>query len=109
MAAVIIRQKDLLRLGKEMLKEIFNLFHNEFILNKFEEIKIFQKVFMDKLKSNNISLEDGKVRTNDLEAIYKVVKHINFDMEIDEDLFYKKIAYMYIFRVFDSSYIYLDD
>ena len=106
MAAFIIRQKDLKRLGKEILNEIFDFLHDEYILTKFKEMKVLQKVFMDKLELNNISIEDGKVRTNDTDAIYKVVRYINFDMEIDEDLYYKKMAYMDIFRVFEVSYMY---
>ena len=109
MAAVIIRRKDIVRLGKELLNEMFDFLHNEYILSKFEETKVLQKVFMDKLKLNNISIEDGKVRTYDIEAVYKVLKYINFHMEIDEDLYYKKMAFMDIFRVFETSYIYLED
>ena len=30
MAAVIIRRKDILRLGKELLEEIFDFLYNEF-------------------------------------------------------------------------------
>ena len=90
MAAVIIRRKDLLRVGKELLKEMFDFLHNEYILTNFEETKVLQKVFMDKFELNNISIKDEKLKTDYLEAIYKVLDYINFDMEIDEDLYYKK-------------------
>ena len=114
MAAVIIRRKDILRLGKELLEEIFDFLYNEFFLSKFEELKVLQKIFMDNLKSNYISIEDGKVGelkylNNDIESIYNVVRCINFNMELDEDLYYKKMAYKDIFRVFETSHIYLDD
>ena len=114
MAAVIIRKKDIVRLGTELLEEMFLLLHNEFMLTQFEELKVLQKVFMNKLKSFNISIEDGKVSglkglSNDIEVIYNVVKHIKFNMESNEDLYYKKLAYMDIFRVFEVSYSYLDD
>lgn len=114
MAAVIIRKKDIVRLGTELLEEMFLLLHNEYMLDQFEELKVLQKVFMDKLKSINISIEDGKVSglkdlSNDIKSIYDVINYINFDMELDEDLYYKKLAYMDIFRVFEDSYSYLDD
>ena len=43
MAAVIIRRKDIVRLGKELIKEMYYLLHDEYILSKFEEIKKVQK------------------------------------------------------------------
>ena len=36
MAAVIIRKKDVERLGKELLNEMFDFLHDEYILNKFK-------------------------------------------------------------------------
>ena len=106
--AAVIRRKDLLKLGKKLLEEMFVFFNDEFFLSKFEELKVLQKVFMDKLKLNNIYLEDGKVRsTIDIENIYNVVKYIKFDMEIEEDLYFKKMAFMDIFRVLEVSYKYL--
>ena len=43
MAAVIIRRKDIVRLGKELLKEMYYLLNDEYILSKFEEMKKVQK------------------------------------------------------------------
>ena len=109
MAAVVIRKKDLDLLAKELLNEMFDFLHDEYILTKFKQMQIEQKRFLKKLELNNISIEDGRVSTNDLEAIFKVVRYINLDREIDEDLFYKAKAFLDIFRVFEVSYTYLDD
>ena len=49
MAAVIIRKKDVERLGKEVLKEVYDFLHNDFILTNFEEMKIEQEKFQHKL------------------------------------------------------------
>ena len=45
MAAVIIRSKDVERLAKELVKEVFDFLHNEYILTNFPEMKILQKNF----------------------------------------------------------------
>ena len=52
MAAVIIRKKDLDRLGRELLKETYDFLHNEYILSNFEEMKLTQEIFL-----NSICLE----------------------------------------------------
>ena len=53
MAAIIIRSKDVDRLGKEILKEMFNFLHDEYILSNFEEMKEVQKKFLKYLVLNN--------------------------------------------------------
>ena len=45
MAAVIIRKKDVKRLGKELLKEMFKFLHDEYILTEFKEMKEVKKNF----------------------------------------------------------------
>ena len=52
MAAVIIRKKNLDRLGRTLLKETFDFLHDEYILSKFEEMKLTQEIFL-----NSICLE----------------------------------------------------
>ena len=46
MAAVIITQKDVNRLAKELLKEIFDFLHDEYILSTFEEMKEEKNKFL---------------------------------------------------------------
>ena len=55
MAAVIIRQKDLKRLGKELVKEVFEFLDDEYILKNFEEMKKERQKFLIKLVYNNFS------------------------------------------------------
>ena len=45
----------------------------------------------------------------DINLIFKVLNRLELDMEIDEDLFFKKNAFINIFKVFDSDYSYLED
>ena len=55
MAAVIIRQKDLKRLGRTLLKEMFDFLHDEYILTEFKEMKLTQEVFLNSLCLEHIN------------------------------------------------------
>ena len=81
-------------------------------------MKKVQKKFLENLSINHIRLlskgeeleviimlDDG----NDIQGIYNTLKSINFSMRMDEDLYYKKMAFLDIYRVFEVSYTYLDD
>ena len=65
MAAVIIKQKDVKRLGKEVLSEMFKFLHDEYILSEFKEMKEVQKEFLENLALNHI---------NTLHRQYKIIK-----------------------------------
>ena len=45
----------------------------------------------------------------DTEGIYRVISEFKLDMETHEDLYYKKEAFLDIFRVFETGYTYLKD
>ena len=49
MAAVIIRKKDVERLGRELIKEVFEFLHDEDILKQFPEFLVAQKRFENDL------------------------------------------------------------
>ena len=55
MAAVIIKKKDVKRLAKELLNEMFKFLHDEYILTEFEEMKEVQKEFLENLAFNHIN------------------------------------------------------
>ena len=65
MAAVVIRKKDVDRIGKELLKEMFEFLHDEYILTEFKEMKEVQKEFLKNLALNHI---------NTLSRQYKITK-----------------------------------
>ena len=141
MAAVIIRKKDVERLGKELVKEIFEFLHDEYILSNFEEMKAVQKKFLRnlvlfKFRNLNVSLtkkenswkikyeeldenkfenelkcvkDEIKNGTLDTFVIFKSLNNLDLDTEIEEDLYYKKNAFLNIFKVIDSDYTYLED
>ena len=45
----------------------------------------------------------------DINLIFKVLNNLKLDMEIDEDLYFKTLGFINIFKVFDSDYSYLED
>ena len=145
MAAVIIRQKDLKRLGKKLLNEMFDFLHDEYILTNFKEMKEVQEKFLEKLAFNHIktlyrqykiteeireelskpfrnALFDKKVEYDpqlikdamkdggiDTEGIFHTLVTLNLDAEIDKDLYFQTRAFLDIFRVFETAYMYLED
>ena len=84
MAAVIIRKKDLERLGKELVKEVYDFLHDDYILSTFEEIKEEQKKFLrslvlNKFKSLNYT---KKQRVNSWSIKHKDFDESKFDDEL---------------------------
>ena len=140
MDEVVIKKKDVDRLAKELLKEIFDFLHDEYILNNFVEMKIEQPKFLNNLVCNHIIYSNKKGEKNELHkpflesffnkkefeytsklvdeamkddgidtiGIYQTIKNIQLDMEADEDLYYKKIAFIQIYNVVDGDYKYLE-
>ena len=125
MAAVIIRSKDVKRLGKELLNEMFNFLHDEYILTEFKEMKAVQEKFLKNLVLNNFrylnttsiskkgkleiliepfdenrfedelnnvkdAMKNGSISTY---VIFKTLDDLDFNMEIDENLYYKQKAF----------------
>ena len=136
MAAVIIRKKNVEQLGKKLLKEVYEFLHDEDILNRCKNIEIEQVKFLKNLVRNHIHtqyrqllitkekrnelLNNNKAEYNsnlvkdamekdgvDTEGIYYTLDSINFDMDLDEDLYFKTLAFLDIFRVYDINHIYL--
>ena len=101
MAAVIIKKKDVERLGKELLNEVYDFLYDKDILNRFKELKEEQKKLQKilNIKGANMNLEE----------IFFALDSIKLKMEMDEDLYFKTKAFLNIFRVFDVDYIYLEN
>ena len=70
--------------------------YEDFDKSKYEkELKIIE----DEIENESL----------DINLIFKVLNMLELDMEIDEDLFFQKNAFINIFKVFDSHYSYLED
>ena len=61
MAAVIIFKKDVEKLGKEVLKEVFDFFHDEYIMNNFLEMKLQKQKFLKYLVYKNFEGYNAEV------------------------------------------------
>ena len=60
MDELVIKKKDVDRLAKELLKKLFDFFHDEYIINNFEEIKIEKPKFLNNLVFNHIIYSNKK-------------------------------------------------
>ena len=96
---VTIRKSDVEKLGSDLMKEIDEFLHNDYILT-FPELKLDQEKF-DNLKE--------KVTNLNVENIHYILSRIKLDEEIDGDLYYKKESFKDLFKVLSSSYSYLED
>ena len=104
--SVTIRKSDVERLGKELMKEVDNFLHDEFIITTFPKMILDQKQFDRSVNKLKDKYESGMLNT---EEIYHILLKIYLDSEIDGDLFFKKEAYLDIFRVLNTGNMYLED
>ena len=89
MAAVIIRKKDVKRLGKELLKEMFKFLHDEYILTEFKEMKEVKKKFLENLALNHINTLHRQYEITDekrrelikpfLHTLFNIDKKVEYD------------------------------
>ena len=103
---VTIKKSDVERLGKELIKEVNNFLHDEYIINTFPEMKLDQKKFDNKINELKDKYESGSLN---IEEIYHILTRIKLDDEIDGDLYFKKEAYLRLFHVLLVDYTYLED
>ena len=84
MAAVIIRKKDVERLGKELLKEVYDFLHDEYILANFQEMKKEQKKFLRGLVLNKFNSLNYSIvqKENSWSKKYEKFDESKFDSEI---------------------------
>ena len=84
MAAVIIRKVDVERLGKELIKEVYEFLHDEYITSRFPEMKLLQNKFLkDVVYKSFRHYNVTKITTNtSLELKYKEFDDSKFEEEL---------------------------
>ena len=85
MAAVIIRQKDVKRLARELLNEMFEFLHDEYILSEFKEMKEVQKEFLENLALNHINTLHRQYKITEEKRKELVKPFIDDLLKIDEN------------------------
>ena len=89
METVIIRQKYVKRLAKNLLKEMFEFLHDEYILTEFEEMKEVQKEFLKYLALNHIWTlsKRGEITEEEREVLHKPFLKglLNKEVEVEYD------------------------
>ena len=101
---VTIRKSDVERLGKDLMKEIDNFLHDEYIITNFPEMKLDQEKFD---KSLNRLKDKYESESLDIEEMYHILLEIKLDDEIDGDLYYKKKSFLNLFKVLFIDHFHL--
>ena len=138
MAAVIIRKKDVEKLGKDLIKKVYEILNDDYFKEKFPiDIIKAKKTFNEDLVRNEFrhyhykkeqsinSYEDydkskfeedlkrltNKIKDGSLDIciIFDTLNNFDLDMEINEDLFFKNKAFLNLYSVIERNYTYLKD
>ena len=102
--SVTIQKSDVERLGKELMKEVDNFLHDEYIINNFPEMKLDKEKFDE---SKNILKDKFESESLSTLEIYHILLEIDLNDEIDGDLYFKKEGFLDLFRVLFVSHTYL--
>ena len=118
MEDLIIKKSDVENLGRKLMKEVYVFFNRNYdYVIPCEDIKIEKDKFLKYLtnfiyfdknenffKKVEIKIEDESLN---IDLIFEILDKIKVDIELDEDLHFKKKAFLNIYSVFDSDYKYL--
>ena len=127
MADLVIREKDIVNLGRKTMKEVYKFLHDDYILTTFEEMKVEQKkleknlvnIYLQMIYKFDVNNYDKELayeskydnylkelvakiedESLDISLIYEVLKSIKLDFEINEDLFVKNKAFIYFYSIY---------
>ena len=87
MAAVIIRKKDLDRLGKEIFKEVYELLDTEELTNQYKDLDYAKRVFFNSLCTHYLG-DYPKFKTREhiiVESFLKSKLELEEDINLDKE------------------------
>ena len=130
---LVIKKKDIIKLGKDLIKEVYEFLNNKYFKETFpEEINKTAKTFNNYLVQRVFGNHDRSIESDiygestyeedlesvikmikderlDIEIVYETLKNLDLDMEIHEDLYFKNGSFLNLYSVFDIDYTYLQD
>ena len=130
---LVIKKKDIIKLGKDLIKEVYEFLNNKYFKETFpEEMSKTTKTFNNYLVQRVFGNRDRSIESDiygestyeeylesvikmikderlDIEIVYETLKNLDLDMEIHEDLYFKNRSFLNLYSVFDIDYTYLED
>lgn len=86
MSAVIIREKDLKRLGKELVKELYDFFNDDYIYNSFPKMREEREKFLNNFTKSYLSHFNYTIvqKETSWSKKYEPVDENKFSKELEE-------------------------
>ena len=121
---LVIKKKDIIKLGKDLIKEVYEFLNDKYFKETFpEEMSKTSNTFNNYLVQRVFGNRDCTTHEEDLESVIKMIKYerldieivyetlknLDLDLEIHEDLYFKNRAFLNLYSVFDIDYTYLED
>ena len=89
MSACIIQKEDLKKLGKKLMKKFYNHIHEDYLLKKFDEVKLKRKYYDENLTKEFLSFY--KNQEKNIESLYFNNKRYKDLVEMKTEDLLKKI------------------
>ena len=89
MSSCIIKEKDLERLGKKLMKEFYDHIHDDYLLTEFDEVKLKRKYYDENLTEKFLSFYKNKEKK--IRNLYFDNKRYKDLVEMKTEILFKKI------------------
>ena len=99
---VVVKHKQVKLFGKYIFDKLEEMFDSFYFMEKFDCLTKHKETF-DKLLE-----EQGNIQYLSIEQMYDVLKEMEIEMEVDEDLYFEILAFLALAKTLSEHY-YLDD
>ena len=131
---LVIKKSSIEKMGKDLLIEVHEFLHDDYFNKTFpEEISNTKKKFNDYIvltvlgndedrglefeccrkltPEENLEKVTFMIKQKHLRnsTIFDILRNLDLDIEINEDLFFKVEAFLNLYKVFNNDYIYIED